>query len=71
MVLTVITTKYPSLIFNNRESAEKEAEKIGKDICFIEYHDTSDGSVYNLGYGLYDCEEERILGTKDFINVHF
>lgn len=60
MVFTVKARHFPSLFYTKRELAEQEAQKHGVEICFIEYEG------HDIGYGLYDCECEKLLETSDF-----
>lgn len=65
-MIEVLITSFPSLYFTNEESAMKEAAKIGVDVCSIIFVDGN--KTHFMGWGLYD---EKLLGTKDFINVNF
>ena len=69
-MIEVITTSFPSLYFTNEESARNEASKLGVEVCKIIFVDTwnNQKESHFMGYGLYDG---KLLGTKDFINVHF
>ena len=67
---TIETCKFPSLFWTDRDEAFKEAKRHGVEVCEIIYVQEWNGEIETnrLGWGLYD---EKLLGTKDFINVHF
>lgn len=67
---TIETCKFPSLFWTDRDEAFKEAKRLGVEVCEIIYVQEWNGEIETnrLGWGLYD---EKLLGTKDFINVHF
>ena len=54
---TIKTNKFPSLIFNNIESAKA----YNLEVCKIKFN----GAF--MGYGLYD--EGKLLESKDFTSV--
>jgi len=75
---TFKTTKLPSLLYSNQESASEDADRHNEllqangfderlSICKIIYLDDWNGTEKHLGYGLTDGE--KLLETKDFTYI--
>lgn len=67
---TIETSKFPSLFFTDRDEAFKEAKRLGVEVCEILFQQEWNGEIetHKLGWGLFNG---KLLGTKDFNNVHF
>ena len=67
---TIETSKFPSLLWTDRDEAFKTAKKLDVEVCEIIFHQEWNNTIetHRLGYGLY---KDKLLGTEDFNNVHF
>ena len=67
---TIETRKFPSLFWTDRDEAFRTAKKLGVEVCeiIVQQEWNNEIETNRIGYGLYNG---RLLGTKDFNNVHF
>lgn len=65
---TVTTTVYPSYYFKDESVARETAEKHGVECVRIVLASEWNGEISHtfMGWGLFDPEEDLLLGTGDF-----
>ena len=62
MVFTIKARTFPTLFYISREIAEEEAINYNAELCYIEYNG------YDIGYGLYDTETNRLIDADGWDN---